>query len=443
VVSFTGINSGIDAKQIINAMMNAQRAPVRRLEAQRSSFQAQISALGKVTSQADSFKRLLEEMRDDRGVLGFTATSSEEDVVNASVTGDASSGRYSLEVHELAVAEKQRSAGLNSPFSQVRAGTLTIAAAGHESVEITIGESDSLRDVVNKINASGARVDASLITAGGQSYLQLVATDYGHEVGGDPNDALVITEDYTGAEGNALGLTQVVQARNAVVELDGLMVEQRENTLSDVIAGLSIELTKKGTTTLDIAADRAGTKERLQEFVDGLNDLVRTLSESTVKSDGARQVGADPILLRLRSDIRGRVVESAPDVPGSFTSLSQIGILTDSRGRFKIDSAALDKALDADLRSIGALFSHAESGVADRLIAAVERYTDSVDGALGNRRKALEGRIRAVDSQVERLEVRLERTAATMQRQFTAMERAMSGFQLQQGALNSLLMMGF
>jgi len=439
-VNFSGIVSGFDTKSIIDATIKAQRQPITRLESKKSDFQNQISTLGKVTSALNELKTLMEDMQETSNVLAFDATSSDEDLLTASVTGSASQGSYELVVSELARSEKDRSVAYTSKYEPVKAGTLTLTAAGEDPVEITIEDGDTLLEVVEKINASGAKVDASLINDGTNTFLQIVATETGHEIGGAADDAILINESYTGSTGTELGLVQVVQARNAQFEVDGLPIEQRSNTVTDVLTDVTLDLKARGTVTLDIASNRDGSKEKIQAFVDKFNEIIDLIDDSTTTSDGGRAVDSDPTLLQVRSDMRSLVASPVNEIKTGYNALARIGIRTSTAtGKLEVKATDLEGALDADIRSVGRLFTLPDTGIAAQLIAKIEGYVDSTDGSLTNRKDSLNSRIDEVDKQIGRMEERVDRLSTTLQRQFTAMEQTLSSLQSQGSLLTSML----
>lgn len=438
-VTFGGISSGIDTKAIIQATIAAQRVPINQLNSKKSSYNAQISNLGQLASKLSELQTLAKDMSKTSNVLAFTFGIGDDKVIGATADGAASAGRYDLEVTQLAQAEKNRSSAFGSNFSEVRAGTLTIQTAGDDPIEVTIDEGMTLEDLVDRINGSGAKVDASIVRDGTSSFLQLTASESGHEIGGSADDAIVLTENYTGVGGQALGLTQVVQAKNATFTVDGLPIESRTNKPTDVLPGLELDLKKLGTSSLEVAPDKAGTKEKMKAFVDLVNGVMDLVKSSTRTSDGARVAEPDPTIERLGSELRSLLIESVPGLPSDRNSLARIGLSMNASGKLEIDNTRFDASLDKDIRSIGRLFTNSEDGLSTKLESILERYTESVDGVLTNRKKALNGRVDQLDQQMERMELRLGRTQSTLERQFAAMEQALAGIQAQGQALTSLL----
>jgi len=439
-VTFNGLSSGIDTAALMKATLDAQRVPVTALQNKKTSYNAQISGLGKISSKLGELKTLATDMAKTSNVLAFTIGVGDEDVMSAKAEGESSAARYDINVTQLARAEKDRSAAFSSSLSQVKAGTLTLATAGDTSGPYTIDivEGDELEDVVDKINGSGAKVDASIIRDGTRSYLQIVAAESGFEIGGNPDNAITVTESYTGATGQALGLTQVIGAQNALLEVDGLAAETRSNEPSDIVAGITLGLKKVGTSTLSVASDKDGTKTKLKAFVDKANELLDLVKSSTRTSDGTRAFDPDPAIERLGADVRGLIVKTIDGLSGSNTSLSRIGIETDATGRLTIDDKKLDKALATDMRGVARIFTLADTGLSANVQSLVKRNTNSVDGVIGGRTKSLNKRVDQLDTQIGRIETRIGRNQTIMQRQFTAMEKALQISQSQGSALQSL-----
>jgi len=434
-INFSGIASGLDTQAIIKATMQVQRVPIQRLQARRNDWNTQISGLGKIGSKLDDLKKLAKEMQAVGQTLAMSGTVGDEDLLGATVDGAATAGRYELTVTQRARAEKDRSVGFGSNLSSVKAGNLRIGTAGNDPIDITIENGDTLQDVVDKINTSGARVDASIVRNGSQSFLQIVAADSGHVVGGAAADAITIEETYTGAEGGELGLTEVVGAQNARFTVDGLQVEHRQNRITDVLAGVTLDLKKEGTVTLDVASNADGTKEKLKAFVTLVNDVLGLVKSETRTSDGARKPNADPTTERLSSELKALVSNAIEGLGGTYRSASSIGIKTTAAGNFELDTKIFEDVLGKDPHAIGRIFAQAETGLGARIEGALKRWTDPIDGIITSRKKALDLRVADGDKHIGRLETRLASMQATMQRQYTRMEQALAAIQTQGAAL--------
>jgi flagellar hook-associated protein 2 len=443
MVSISGLVSGIDTKAIINAYVQAKRRPINRMLQTKQGIEVRISKIGAMNSALNDLKTYMAGMQDISDVLSYSAKSSDESILTTSSTGEAAPGSYDLVVSSLASREKDRSAAISTgPFGQVKAGTINIATDDGSSALITIEEEDTVTDILNKINAADVPVDASIINDGTNAYLQVVSQDTGFKVGGSANDAVVITENYTGADGDELGFSQVSTAKNATFTLDGVSIEKRTNSISGALTGVSFELLSAGSSTVTVDKDKTGTQENVQGFLDKMN-AIRQLVVDEMRVDATTNpntsLAGDFTIRKLHSDLSGLLGKTVPGLGNAYNSLNAIGIETGPDGLLRFDTDKFETALDSDLNKVGQIFSQDTTGVADLAIALVETYADSTDGLLTSRTKALNTRTDGIAEQVLRMEGRIEKLQDRMRAQFTAMEQAMNRIQTQGGALASFL----
>ena len=437
-----GLVSGMDTGSLIDAVMQAQRIPILQIQARQSGVESQISKLGEITSKVNDLKTFLEDLQERQDIIALTGTSGDEDILGVTADSDASPGAYDIEITQLAAAEKDRSAAFASRLAEVKAGTLSIAVNGGAAVDVAIAEGDTLQDVVDAINAADAGVDASLIFDGTSTYMQLVAQESGHTIAGDPSDAITLTESYTGATGTELGLAEITQAANALFTVDGLAVEQQSNTVTEVIAGVTLDLVATGSTTGAVAKDKVGTKENVEAFVDALNDVIKLVRDNlkvTEYTNRQSSLAGDPTIRSLRSELIEVITTEIEGLDGPFGALSQIGITQDATGNLKIDDDELEAAIDQDINALSDLFVHADTGLVDSFLERIEDYVDETDGFLTMREEALESQVDRYDERMDRLETRLEGVQTRLERQFSAMEQIMQQLQTQGSAMISML----
>lgn len=440
MVSFSGLSSGLDSRALIDAMVQAKRSPILRLQSQRDAVQVQLSRLGEVTSATNTLQSLLEGMKGIDDVLAVTAQSSDEGVMTVTAGADAALGAFEFDVSALARAEKNRSDAFGSPHAEVKAGTLSIAIDGGDAVDVSIEEGMTLKELASAINSADAGVSASVINDGNHSYLQMTADQSGHVVGGSASDAVVITESYTGANGSELALTEVASAQNSAFELDGLAIEQRSNVVTDVLEGVSFELLAEGTATLDVGRNIEESIAGVQEFVDGVNALLERLDSElkvTEATDRSRSLVGDTNVRRLQREVKDMLTATVSDTDG-FEALTHLGLRFDSQGKFSIDEEDLTQALQDDMEGVGEFFV-GETGLSSRLTEVLDRYTDKIDGLLVSRSKSLERRIDGYDTSIERLEARIARSTMQLERQYTALETTMTSINFQGSQLGALL----
>ena len=311
--------------------------------------------------------------------------------------GEGVAGNHTIQVLQTARAEQDRSAAFASSSDEVKAGTLTIEVQGEDPVEVEIEEGYSLADLAYAINRSGAEVSATVIDTGTDKYLTVYALKSGFEPGSSPDDALVLTESYTGSSGAELGLTQTNQAQNAKMMFDGLSIERRENSISDVIPGITLQLrddTDQPSVELSVEPNRQGLKDNIKKFVDAYNGVV-SLIDSQFKvgvDDSTGILFGDGTLRSLMVRMQSAASEAVNDTGGNFNTLRAIGIKTNSSGSLFIDDSDLDDAMAEDFRGIAPLFTNENTGLFGRMNDLVEEYTDSVDGIFKYRKKGIDER---------------------------------------------------
>ncbi|WP_042251221.1 flagellar cap protein FliD N-terminal domain-containing protein, partial [Nitrospina gracilis] len=183
ITSIFGIQSGFNTSEVIEKLLALQQRP---LEAKVSERELQIERLDlfkQLRRNANSFKSLVRTMdgRDQMTVkvgsfLGDTDTAQVG--VITSVTSPA--GSFAIDVTQLArvgiVRSDDRYASATSVYSPDDAGTLEITV-GNTQTDISITDTDTLQDVVDKINASSADVTARVVDSGsGQTPFSIVIT---------------------------------------------------------------------------------------------------------------------------------------------------------------------------------------------------------------------------------------------------------------------------
>jgi len=432
----------MDSGKLIDATLNARRGPIRSAQKRQAGVKAQISATSALIGKLSTLKTTLEDLAENKDVLALSATSGDEDVLTVSATGDSSPGNYLLQVSQLANSEKNRSmTTFADKYDEVTAGTISIAVDGEEAVDITVEEGDDLKSVVDKINASDADVHASLIFDGTNYSMQVVNTATGYTTD-SADDALVITESYTGGAGQQLNLAQITQATNAEFTIDGLAIVAQDNSVADALEGVTIDLKEPGSTYITIDKDKEGTKENLQTFVDSYNEVMSLIKKEMVVEEGqdrSKKLAGEPFLGRLKADLQDIVAKEIEGLTGTFESLAMIGISTDTKSKLTIDSDDLNDALDKDINSVGEVFTFEDSGVTAALLEVVDRYVDGSESILEERKDAFQERVDDYDERIEDLEDRIALLKIQMTKRFTSLEQTMSALNQQSSALVSLV----
>lgn len=424
-----GLASGLDTNSIVDSLVSIERRSQDLVKAQQDAYKNQLSTLGDIVSRLQSLNTAAQNLGTN-GVLGVTQIGT---ATGFSITPSSSTtaGRYSVQVENLATAAKARSAAFTDAFQPVTGGTLRLGING-TNYDLTIADGTTLTDVAKAINDSDAPVSAALLTTNGQTYLSLTRQDTGFTVGQAAATALTITETSTGALGQPLGLAITQAAENASVLVDGLRFERTSNTITDVLSGTTLNLSRETTTSEDLVLTNnvESTQANLQKFVDSYNVLMRAVRlqlNVSPTADRSRTLAGDGSLRALQASLQG-LVSGQANPTSSVRTLADVGIKTGQDGSLSIDATRLGKAMSTDAAAVNALFANATTGLSAATKALEKSYNDSATGVFTTRKHGLERSVKAADQQIAALEVRLNAYQERLIAQFTAMEKLVGGF---------------
>jgi len=307
-ISSAGIGSGLDVSSIVSSLMAVETQPLTKLQTVASTMQTKLSAFGQMQSFVSSFRDAAAQLQTASNYAVTTATSSDTTSVGASSTTKAIPGSYAVSV--TALASTQSTVSTSGQFSAgtdaVGTGSITIslgtwstgqtsftAKSGSTDVVIPIGASENtLAGIRDKINAANAGVSATLVTdaTGTRLALQSSAT-------GAANGFRVTVSDDDAANTDALGLSRLAfdppsattgttltqSAANTKASINGIAVETTGSTLSDVVDGMTFNLSKVTTTpvTVSVTRNTDSVKSLMTNFVGAYNALASFLSSAT------------------------------------------------------------------------------------------------------------------------------------------------------------------
>ncbi len=406
-------SAGLDVNGIVSQLMAAERQPLTRFASQEAGYQAKLSAYGSIKGGVSSFQTALQGLNNASKFQALTATSSDTAVVSATAASTAAPGQYALEITSLAQAQKLVAAGQTSStdaigsgaattitfdFGTVSGGTLTdgvysgasFASNGNASKSVTIDASNnSLEGIRDAINSAKIGVTASIINDGsGTPYrLALASDDTGVSnslkvsVSGDAAIEGLLAHDPAGTQ----NLSQTVAAQNANFTLNGVAITKTSNTVTDALAGVTLNLNKVTTSpaTLTVARDTASMSGAVSGFVKAYNDLTATLKnlssyDATAKRGAILQ--GDSTVRSLQTQLRNIVGSPIVGVPGDLSTLSSIGVSFQKDGTLAVDQTKLNDAIKNHPDEIASLFSSVGKG-SDSLVGFSKATDDTKAGS--------------------------------------------------------------
>ncbi|WP_046178164.1 flagellar filament capping protein FliD [Domibacillus tundrae] len=355
------------------------------------------------------------------------------------------------------------------------------SSKGEIEENILISSTDTLNQVVSKVNDSNAGVSMFFDTATNKiSLMQKETGDFTKDANGDYklNTAanLSIAGDFAK---NILKLdsadttkTTISKGSDAELVINGLATTRKSNTFD--MNGVSITL--KGTfdstkaVSLSVSKDTDAVYNNIKDFVEKYNTLIAAISTKTSEeryrsytplTDDQREQLSDKqqeqweekaksgllrrdtaltgVLSAMRSNFSQPVTNS--NTNANYNQLAEIGITTSKNylegGKLEIDETKLKKALAENPDAVEALFiggsgstAVGEQGIIHRLYDTAGKTMDQLKeraGSMGatNQKFAIGRQLSGIDSSIIRFENRLTQVEDRYWKQFTAMEKAM------------------
>ncbi len=126
--SVSGIASGLDTAALVEGLMFAERAGLRRLEASQADEAATRDAWADIEAKLESLSAAVASVRTGDGLRATVAESSDERVARVTSQPGALPGSYSFRVDSLAAARQVTSEGLASGDELVGAGGASVSS---------------------------------------------------------------------------------------------------------------------------------------------------------------------------------------------------------------------------------------------------------------------------------------------------------------------------
>jgi len=423
-ISSLGIGTGtLDTATLVEQLVAIERQPIDALDTKESAFNAQISSFGSIKSRLSTLQSAAATLSDPNSLAAFSATSSDTTVMSATAGTFAKAGSYSINVQQLATAQKSFSSlyGSSDTFG---AGTLSFSINGSTEDVVLSSSSNSLQDVANAINDAGISVRATVVTGDAGSRLVLTSRDTGTDnaftlsvSGGDANLTSLGTFDASNVN--------AVTAQNSIITVEGETVTSQSNQITSAIANVTINATAVGTSTLDVARDSSGISDSVQAFVDAYNAMrseitTQTAYDSTTKT--AQPLNGDSTVRNLLNHMR-TTISSVPSglSGGSMDYLFSLGVSLQQDGTLTFTSSKLDDALNSDFEGVMNTLNAYGTNMEDMAKA----FTES-DGLIDNRVNGIGASITTLDDQRTRMEQQLTITEARLRAQFTSLDTLMA-----------------
>jgi flagellar hook-associated protein 2 len=430
-LQITGLASGLDTNAIVSELMAIQRRPV-------TALQNNVNGLTAANSQLTSIQSALQTLSADAAALMdptlFTPSQAvtSSDPTRVAVTGSSSGA--GVGGYQVAVTQLANSAQRTFTFAAPGSGSDNVSIDG-QSVSLTAGES--------------AQNFAASINGNKNMDVWAAATSTGTIVFSSRNTGLQ-TGSYIQVTDSGSSLTEQASlayaGQNASYSVNGGAAQTAtSNTLTNAIAGVTLNLTGVTTTsgpvTVDVSPPAPSTtnvQSAVNAFVTQYNSVLSQVQTQMAQvpssSDPTRgTLYNDSGLHNLLSSMRSVMYQAGASLPPGMASMLDIGVGTGATtGGGTVNSSAVAGNLTLNATTLTSALTSNPQGVQSVLATWANSFQTIVNNEAdpgGNMALRIQGdssQISNLNSRISTMQSALADKQNSLTQQFAQLEAALS-----------------
>nr|WP_321293038.1 flagellar filament capping protein FliD [uncultured Trichococcus sp.] len=475
--SYSGITS-----ETIDSLIAAQSGKLTQYNNQKETLTKEKTAWADIQTRLTNLNTKTDTLMDPKSFFSKKTTSSDETKLAVTAGTNAVPGDYTIMIERLATTSQLFSGeiltaeqtstsalGFEGTFKLASQDTSEIGSSAPTTLkqaDITVATTDTLKDIITKINVTTKDSGISATIIDGR--LSLTDAQMGDRTISatsttDLADKLALNPAATGAAQatHAAGNTAKITVNNMIT------LERNTNTITDAIEGMTLNLkaTTAGTAvSLSVADDTDNTLKVVKDFIEQYNSTVSFITEKlsvgnpSSETNVAGALSGDSTLLRLQSSLRQMLtggVEIQKTNPSDtietqkYDFIGSLGISVDRYGKAAIDETKLKEVITKEPDRVAGFFSRSitvdgttekkKVGLAEKLQTMVNSFVDSKDGMITAKNKTYDKAVDDISKKVESFNERMEAQRARYVKMFTALDTAMMQAESQMSYLSSQL----
>jgi flagellar hook-associated protein 2 len=400
-----------DLQASVTRALQIASLPMQMLQVDQSTISSKTTELKQLGSLFGSLQTALQSISTGNSAL--QATVGDSSVVQASLTGSAISGTYTVQVLNAGSASSALSnattPAVTDPTSQSISAnsTYTLSVGGTSYPPITL-TTNSLNALATAINSSGAPVQAVVINLGSPNSpdyrLSLQSTALG-------NVAIQLTSAGNGLMGTLNAGTSASYTVDGQPS-GGSGITTNSSTVT-IAPGLNVTLEKVGATSVTVASSLSTVSSQLAFFVNAYNAAFTELQKNVGQSGGA--LTGNSTVLGMEQALTQMINYSGAS--GSIKSLTQLGVEFTQQGTLTFNTATLTGLTQTQISDALSFLGDPNSGgflqFANNTLNTV---TDPISGSVATETQMLQNQNQQDQVQITNDQAKL----ATMQRNLQA-----------------------
>jgi flagellar hook-associated protein 2 len=418
-----------DLQSSVTRALEIASLPMQTLQADQSTISGQTSELSTLSGLFNSLQTSLQNITSGTGTNALQATSSDQSVATASVTGSALAGTYTVQVLN---AGSYSSATSNSATAVTDPTSQNISTS--TSFTLTVGTTNynlsasNLNSLASAINASGAPVQAVVINLGSPAapnyQLSLQATSLG-DVALQLNDG---TNNLMGTLNAGTNGSYTVNGQPS----GGITTDASTVTLAP---GLNVTLGAVGTTTITVSSSLSSVSSQLSSFVTAYNAAFAEVQKNFGQNGGA--LVGDSSVLNMQQALQQMITYSGSS--GSITSLAQLGVEFTQQGTLTFNSSAISGLSQSQISDALTFLGDPNSGgflqYANNTLTSV---TDPTSGVIATETQTLQAQSQNDQTQIDNDQTKLQLMQTNLQNQMAQANALIASLQNQTNFLQGL-----
>ena len=441
-INALGAGASFDTKKIVEALVEAERAPARALiQRKADEGDAKITGLANAASILNKFKVSAQNLNDARDFNTYSINNSQTNAFTATANSTARAGTNSVTVNQIAQEQRSISTGFDASNTAINDGSaielsLTVGGAT-QTINVV---NTSLEGTVAAINAADLGVRAELVNTGaasGNYQIQLIG-----ESGAAKSFSMTSSD-------SSLNFSNLQTATDANLNVNGIDFTRSTNSINDIIGGVTLNLlgTTEGAATLGVNQNNQFAKANIVDFVASYNE-VRTQMKELMSSEADGPLAGDSIIRSLERNLRNAMTSTSSTPGTNVRNLTDMGISINRYGVLELDEQKLDQALGSNYADVIKVFSAdtndqsssstQAAGIAGDISKLIDDMTSS-QGYFTTQKNRLNEDAAKYNTELSELEERMEKVEERYNRQFLAMQKIIDEMNsTKEGLINSL-----
>lgn len=444
-IRFGGMASGLPPN-IVDQLIEAERIPIKSQEANKAKADSKLKLVTELETKISDVSKTIGELVGTKGFQNNKFTSGDPNIIAGTVDPEtAVTGSWNIEVMQLA----QKPSAITNGFpdkdtTEIGVGYLKFETPDGTKEVYVNGGSTTLEGVAKSINASGVGVRATIVNDRSDKSNPYRLVISGLSTGDDKQ--VTFPTVYMLDGDSDFYFDQSRPAQNGKIKVDGFEMEVSENTIKDIIPGVTIDLKQAAPgrdILVSIKEDYEVISGKVDEFVKAMNGVfqfIQAQNSLNEKTDTSKTLGGDSLLRTIENRMRNMVQAPQFGAGGTIQRLSQIGIQFERNGTLKFEKTKFDSMLARQPKEIQAFLTGDgfNTGFVPTLKREIGNLMNQAYGPLSNRKRGLQQKIDTINKQIDNKERQLARKEESLRRQFSRLEETMSKLQSQGAAVGAI-----